>query len=99
VNNVFSLDRFAAARLEFARSRVLDRYELNEDAEPGTLAELVCEDERGFYVLPFPGRQTHVGWINPRSHCLIRSPVIGWRELPEPSGIEFVNSQTPEPCR
>jgi hypothetical protein len=83
VRNVISHEAFAAARAEFARSRVLDRYRLGEDAELGTLAELICKDERGLYVLPFPGRRSHLGWINPRSHHLIRSPVIGWRELPE----------------
>jgi hypothetical protein len=86
VHNLVSYKQFVAARANLERSRMLAQFETIAEADFDTLAELICEDERGLYVLPFPGRKTQLGWINPRSCELIRSPIIGWRKLSEGIG-------------
>jgi hypothetical protein len=48
----------------------------------GELLELLCEDERGQYVLPFPCVWKGRAYWNPRAHNdrrALEAKVVGWR--------------------
>jgi hypothetical protein len=82
MHNVVSYTQFIAARARVLRSRLFEQFETSVEADVGTVAELMCEDERGPFLLPFLARKTKRGWMNPRSRKLIAIPVVGWRKLP-----------------
>lgn len=82
MDNVVSYTQFIAARAEVMRVRLLALFETTAEANVGTVAELMCKDERGPFLLPFLGRKTSRGWVNPRSGKLIKLPIVGWRKLP-----------------
>jgi hypothetical protein len=41
--------------------------------------ELLCEDHRGTYVLPYPCIRSGTGWRNAATTDTIEADVIGWR--------------------
>jgi hypothetical protein len=41
--------------------------------------ELLCEDHRGTYVLPYPCIRSATGWRNAATTDRIEAEVIGWR--------------------
>jgi hypothetical protein len=56
--------------------------EFNTSPPPvGCIAEVLCEDTSGTYVLPYPCIWTDGDWCNSDTLGLIEARVIGWREL------------------
>lgn len=55
--------------------------EFTTDREPrlGSEVELLCEDHRGTYVLPFPCRRSACAWVNADTDEELQVEVIGWR--------------------
>ncbi len=51
------------------------------DAPPPTSVpvQLLCEDHRGTYVLPFACIRTEAGWHNAATGDRIEVTVLGWR--------------------
>ena len=41
--------------------------------------ELLCEDNRGTYVIPFPCHYTRGTWVSIKTGEQIQAAVIGWR--------------------
>ena len=62
MDNVISYTQFIAARAKVLRSRLFAQFETTAEANVGTVAELMCEDERGPFLLPFLGRKTKL-WM------------------------------------
>lgn len=52
------------------------------DCEPegGVPVEILSEDHRGTYVIPFACTWTEDGWRNARTGDLIEVAVLGWRK-------------------
>lgn len=44
--------------------------------------ELLCEDNRGTYVLPYQCLWSHGAWLNADTGSVIEAYVLGWR-VPE----------------
>jgi hypothetical protein len=59
------------------------QYRLNEfdqGAPPSEQPlELLCEDNRGTYVLPYPCRWSDGAWFNADIGSAIEADVLGWR--------------------
>jgi hypothetical protein len=55
--------------------------DFDSEGEPpaGHLMELLCEDNNGTYVLPFPCRWVDGAWRSIRSDHRIVANVVGWR--------------------
>jgi hypothetical protein len=55
--------------------------DFDSDGEPpaGYRMELLCEDQNGTYVLPFPCLWVDGAWRSTRSDHQIEAKVIGWR--------------------
>jgi hypothetical protein len=51
------------------------------EEEPGSdiALELLCEDHRGTYALPFPCRHTGGEWFNQTTGEVLESEIVGWR--------------------
>jgi len=63
------------------KSARIAQFSTLDDPPPGCVAELLCEDHVGTYVLPFACRWTGAAWINARTGEDIRGTVVGWREV------------------
>ena len=61
------------------RQQRLDDF--GEEGEPptGEPIELLCEDHRGTYVIPFPCQWVDREWRNFKSGQQIEAMVVGWR--------------------
>jgi len=46
---------------------------------PDRQLELLCEDNRGTYVLPYPCRWGGGAWLNADTGSAIEADVLGWR--------------------
>jgi hypothetical protein len=59
------------------------QYRLNEfdqGAPPSEQPlELLCEDNSGTYVLPYPCRWSDGAWLNADTSSAIEATVLGWR--------------------
>jgi hypothetical protein len=62
------------------RSERLNEFVADRDPAPGNPVELLCEDHRGTYVLPFLCQWTDAGWRNTETKEAIEAMVLGWRE-------------------
>ena len=61
------------------RSAKLADFETNEEPSLIEDLELLCEDHRGTYLLPFPCRRSEQTWWNGGTGEKIEAQVIGWR--------------------
>jgi hypothetical protein len=61
--------------------------EFTQDTEPpgDAWVEVLCEDHRGTYVLPFASRYADGSWRNAINGELIEAQVLGWRQRRKPS--------------
>ena len=57
------------------------RAEFTTDGSPpaGVPVQLLCEDHRGTYVLPFACIRTEAGWHNATTRDCIEVTVLGWQ--------------------
>ena len=66
------------------------QYRLNEfdqGAPPSDLPlELLCEDNRGTYVLPYLCLWSHGTWRNTDTGSTIKADVLGWRAKGDTNG-------------
>jgi hypothetical protein len=61
------------------RTERLAEFTTDEEPQPGSKVELLCEDHRGTYVLPFPCHREKGAWHNTRTGENLLVDVIGWR--------------------
>jgi hypothetical protein len=73
------------------RSERLAKFITDRDPARGVAVELLCEDHRGTYVIPFACVRAKDGWQNARTGEPIEPTVLGWRE---PKGIENALGRT-----
>jgi hypothetical protein len=57
----------------------LDEFPSEPDRLPDQRFQLLCEDNRGTYVLPFLCYWHYEEWWNTRKSHRIEAQVIGWR--------------------
>ena len=62
------------------RSERLNEFVTARKPTPGDPVELLCEDHRGTYVIPFLCHWTVDGWRNTETKEAIEAMVVGWRE-------------------
>jgi len=53
--------------------------EFQQHSAPSDPVELLCEDHRGKFVLPFPCLWDDGKWVNVATGVNIEAAVIGWR--------------------
>lgn len=55
--------------------------EFETDKEPSStdIVELLCEDHRGTYLLPFPCHRAEQSWWNGNTGEKVEARVVGWR--------------------
>lgn len=66
-----------------------EHFHLGPPPESGELLTLLCEDERGRYVLPFPCVWKGGAYWNPRSQNdskPLEAKVVGWKLSPYTGG-------------
>ena len=81
-----------------SREERLSEFSTGVPAASGPF-ELLCEDERGTYVLPFACSYREGGWLNLQTAEQIEVTVIGWRVLiddPRPQHTERVPLPKPQ---
>jgi len=61
------------------RQARIEEFPNEPDRAEGELYELLCEDNRGSYALPFLCKWHNNEWWNHRLMHRIESTVIGWR--------------------
>jgi hypothetical protein len=61
------------------RAERLAEFRTDEEPRPGSEVELLCEDHRGTYVLPFPCHRAEGAWVNTNTDEEVEGDVIGWR--------------------
>jgi len=68
--------------------------EFTKDTEPpgDAWVQVLCEDHRGTYVLPFASRYADGSWRNPITGKLIEAQVLGWRQRRKPSRRDATSS-------
>lgn len=67
--------------LETMATRQHRLSEFDQGAPPsGRPLELLCEDNRGTYVLPYQCRWSDGAWLNADTGSAIEVAVLGWRE-------------------
>ncbi len=54
-------------------------FTTDEEPRPTDEVELLCEDHRGTYVLPFPCRRSEHTWWNKQTGEKVEAEVLGWR--------------------
>lgn len=54
--------------------------EFSQEAPPFGTVELLCEDTRGTFVLPFPCSHRDNLWRNVDTGAIIDAKVLGWRD-------------------
>ena len=64
------------------RAERLAEFTTDREPRPGSEAELLCEDHRGTYVLPFACRRVEGTWVNTYTDEDLQAEVIGWRAWP-----------------
>jgi hypothetical protein len=57
----------------------IDDFDSEGEPPAGYRMELLCEDHKGNYVLPFPSLWVDGVWRSTRSDHQIDAKVIGWR--------------------
>jgi hypothetical protein len=57
----------------------LAEFTTDNEPRPHSAVELLCEDHRGTYVLPFPCHRTDGAWVNTDTDEELQVEVIGWR--------------------
>ena len=62
------------------RSERLNEFVTDRNPSLGNPVELLCEDHRGTYVIPFLCYWTDDGWRNAETKEAIEVRVVGWRE-------------------
>jgi hypothetical protein len=63
------------------RSERLAQFVTDREPEHGVPLEILSEDYRGTYVMPFACIRTEDGWRNAQTGDLIEVDVLGWREF------------------
>jgi hypothetical protein len=58
----------------------LEQFVTDSDPPARASVELLCEDHRGTYVLPFACVRTESDWHNAGTGERIEATVLGWRE-------------------
>lgn len=61
------------------RDARVSEFETVREPDPTADAELLCEDHRGTYLLPFPCRRIDHQWQNTETGEEVLTRVIGWR--------------------
>lgn len=62
------------------RAARIEQFMNGEEASEGTRGALLCEDNRGTYVIPFPCRYSEGVWLNEGTGEIINAEAVGWRE-------------------
>ena len=71
------------AEMVTLRNRVADFS--SESPVVGRSHQLLCRDNRGTYVLPYPCIWSGQQWLNAEKSLLIEAEVVGWRLCKEPA--------------
>jgi hypothetical protein len=61
------------------RAERLADFTTEEEPTSGANVEILCEDKRGTYVLPFPCHRAEGAWRNTYTGETVQAEVIGWR--------------------
>jgi hypothetical protein len=61
------------------RTARLLEFNTHQEPNPTDDVELLCEDHRGTYVLPFPCRRVDRMWLNAKTGEKVEAEVLGWR--------------------
>lgn len=61
------------------RSGRLAEFKVDQEPQPGSDVELLCEDHNGTYLLPFPCRRVEGAWLNKKTGEKVQAEVVGWR--------------------
>ena len=61
------------------RQRRIDEFGHEGAPPPGLQMQLLCQDNSGTYVVPFPCIYMDGRWINARTSEPIDAEVVGWR--------------------
>ncbi|QAY96923.1 hypothetical protein CWB41_15250 [Methylovirgula ligni] len=61
------------------RSERLAEFEADKEPSATEDVELLCEDHRGTYTLPFPCRRVGREWCNQTTGQIIEAEILGWR--------------------
>lgn len=65
----------------------LAEFTTGKEPRAGSKVELLCEDHRGTYVLPFPCHRADGAWVNTDTDEDLQVEIIGWRRWdPQRSG-------------
>jgi hypothetical protein len=62
------------------RSERLAKFITDCEPAPGQPVEILCEDHRGTYVIPFTCVRAKDAWHNSATGDRIEASVLGWRE-------------------
>jgi hypothetical protein len=61
------------------RQERLSSFIVRETPANDRLVEVLCEDNSGTYLLPFPCNWSDGAWLNSVSGSKIEARVVGWR--------------------
>lgn len=63
------------------RSCRLNDFISSYNPDPVHSVQLLCEDQVGTYVIPFPCKYTNGMWLSTTTGEILQAKVVGWREF------------------